>query len=895
MKVIFFIRYKTKFGESLSIKGNATEWQAEQGRVALQYFNDEYWRLETEIDTALLPAQTLSYLYVLTGVDGVEISEFEKPRSLSLHYSGIEVVNIYDTWNDAGAIANTFYTAPFQQILLPGQKASKFKLDKNATHVFRVKAPLLQKKEAVCLLGESEALSQWRTEAAIRLEYDGAYWTVALNLAHVQFPLAYKYGIYNKEDGTFLGFENGGNRVCFGHSAANERSFLQDGFIDLPDDNWRGAGVSVPVFSLRTKNGLGVGEFNDLKLMADWAVKAGLKLIQLLPVNDTIATNTWRDSYPYAAISAFALHPLYIHLESVGEFKSRRLKEAVKQKRKQLNELTQVDYEAALHFKLAALRELYEEATGFETSDEFKLFFKQHAHWLKPYAAYCYLRDKFQTPDSSQWSTNQTFQKSDVEAFFEAQNPARKHLLFYCYVQYHLHQQLTDAVSYAHKKGVVIKGDIPIGVYRFGCDAWMEPELYKMDAQAGAPPDDFAVKGQNWGFPTYNWPKMQEDGFAWWRKRFGQMSYYFDAFRIDHILGFFRIWSIPLHAVQGIMGRFDPCKPVHINDFGEQGIWFDYERFCLPYITDEVLTEIFAERAETVKTGFLRKHGPQQYALLPEFDTQRKIEAYFETVAMPEAENLKEGLYDLVSNVILFEEAHSEKSKFHFRISIDQTSSYRHLQPHIREKIWHLYIDYFYRRQDDLWRKEALTKLPALKAATDMLICGEDLGMVPDSVPGVMKQLGILSLEIQRMPKQQGIQFFNPANAPYLSVVTPSTHDMSTIRGWWQEDKKTTQQFFNDELGQRGEAPKYCEPWINRAIILQHLYAPAMWSIFQLQDLLGMSASLRHDNPDEERINVPANPQHYWRYRMHISLEQLIKEKSFNEELKGYVQHSGRG
>src|SRR4029079_3498020 len=142
----------------------------------------------------------------------------------------------------------------------------------------------------------------------------------------------------------------------------------------------------------------------------------------------------------------------------------------------------------------------------------------------------------------------------------------------------------------------VLKGDIPIGIYRYGCDAWTNPSLYNMNEQAGAPPDDFAVKGQNWGFPTYNWSKMKENNFSWWRRRFDQMSNYFDAFRIDHILGFFRIWSIPENEVQGIMGRFIPALAVHVNEFGENGIWFDHYRYCKPYITDEVLNEIFGDQ-----------------------------------------------------------------------------------------------------------------------------------------------------------------------------------------------------------------------------------------------------------------------------------------------------------
>src|SRR5690606_11399920 len=313
-----------------------------------------------------------------------------------------------------------------------------------------------------------------------------------------------------------------------------------------------------------------------------------------------------------------------------------------------------------------------------------------------PYAAYCYLRDKYQSPDPATWSTHNVYRPEEIALFFKPEHEGYKEVFLHCYIQYQLHLQLLDAVQYAHQKGVIIKGDIPIGIYRYGCDAWVEPELYNMQLQAGAPPDDFATTGQNWGFPTYNWPRMQQDDFAWWRKRFRQMSLYFDAFRIDHILGFFRIWSIPIDAVQGIMGHFDPCIPVHVDEFAERGIWFDYERFCKPYITDEVLQEIFGERAEEVKQNFLKKHGPREYQLLPEFDTQRKIEAWFFDKDGEAAHSMREGLYYLVSNVLLFEQENSDKKEFHFRIALDKTTSFRHLQPHIREQLWDLYIDYFY-------------------------------------------------------------------------------------------------------------------------------------------------------------------------------------------------------
>jgi 4-alpha-glucanotransferase len=466
---------------------------------------------------------------------------------------------------------------------------------------------------------------------------------------------------------------------------------------------------------------------------------------------------------------------------------------------------------------------------------------------------------------------------------------------FNYFIQFHLHLQLREAAAYAHSKGVILKGDIPIGVYRYGADAWQEPPLYHMDMQAGAPPDPFSAKGQNWEFPTYNWQRMEQDGFAWWKRRFAQMSCYFDAFRIDHILGFFRIWSIPIHAVEGILGYFVPALPVHVGEFNRRGIWFERERYTQPHITERVLRDLFGPDCETVKARFLHPKGSGQYRLKPEFATQRQVEGYFAALAQDQpSKKLKQGLYDLISNVLLLEVEASQGEQFHFRLGMEDTSSFKNLEAQTQTRLKELYIDYFYRRQDDFWRKEALRKLPVLKRVTNMLVCGEDLGMVPACVPGVMKQLALLSLEVQRMPKGLGREFSRPKDAPYLSVVTPSTHDMSTIRGWWEEDRGRTQKFYHQELGRSGDAPRHCERWVNEAIVLQHLASPAMWSVFLLQDLLGMDEHLRRPNPGEERINVPANPKHYWRYRMHLNLESLIAAQSFNDKLGSLIQQNGR-
>lgn len=899
MNLLFYLRFNTKYGQQLFISGNIDELGNEDPSKAflMEYLNEEFWQANITIKGKDVP-KTVSYKYFLKNEDGELLAEWGNDRKIELSKKDFHEIQVTDTWNHAGEYENAFFSAAFNKVLLKSSLTkNKSNSDKNFTHIFKVKAPLLKKNEVVCLPGSGEKFGDWSEDEPILLSKEDDWWVVKLDLSESSFPIAYKYGIYNIKDKKFIRYEEGNNRLFYSNAAKKKLTILHDGFVHLPNNTWKGAGVAIPVFSLRSENSFGVGEFADIKLLVDWAQLTGLKLIQILPVNDTIATHSWKDSYPYAAISAFALHPLYINLSKVAGKEYASELSLLKGKQQELNKLAEVDYEEVIKYKLQVLKKLYEVMASdcFESAD-YKNFYKQNKHWLEPYAAFCFFRDKYGSSHFEEWKENGVYEKSAIDKLFTAKLSS-KDLGLYCFIQYHLHVQLQDAAEYAHKKGIVLKGDIPIGIYRNGCDAWVAPELYNMNWQAGAPPDDFTAVGQNWGFPTYNWKRMQKDGFAWWKQRFEQMSNYFDAFRIDHILGFFRIWSIPANAVQGIMGRFVPCLPVHINEFGENGIWFDYQRYCRPFITDEILFQVFGMLSEKVKDKFLITNSFGGYDLELQYETQQQVEEYFAGLdeQTEENERIKLGLFDLISNVILFEEEGTQGEQFHFRISMEKTLSFKHLIPYVQEKMTALYVNYFYRRQDDFWYKEAMHKLPQLKAATNMLVCGEDLGMVPDCVPDVMNQLGILSLEIQRMPKDPKIEFFHPNDAPYMSVITPSTHDMSTIRGWWEENRKRTQQFYNDAMGQWGDAPYFCESWVNRAIVMQHLYSPAMWSIFQLQDILGMSETLRRDNPLDERINNPANPNNYWRYRMHISLEDLLTQKEFNKELAGYVEHSGRG
>lgn len=893
MKIYFFVRFSTRYGQELSVMGNIDELGNNNLAAAfpLKWYNANMWYGELEVDTKTIQ-EPIQYKYILKNENGLMIQEWGDDRVIPVESLPHHTIQVIDTWNHAGTTENVFYTNPFQEYLLPKAKIQlkAQKLNKKITHLFKVKAPLLQPNEVVCIVGENDILGKWDTQQPAILQKEGNWHVLPLSITTPDLPLVYKYGVYNIETQQFVGFEKGENRVL-GAEQHEDLTIVHDGFLHLDNHLFKGAGVAIPVFSLRTEANFGVGEFTSIQLLADWCANTGMQLIQLLPVNDTSATLTWKDSYPYAAISAFALHPLYLDVDVVAGKKHQSLIDLYKSQREALNQAAEVNYEEVLKLKWEIIEKLFEQLhkETFALKD-YKNFYKENEHWLESYAAFCYLRDQNGTPDFNQWKEHATYNAKDVKKLLSPKSKQYKKIAIHFFVQYHLHLQLSTAVTYAHEKGIIIKGDIPIGIYRYGVDAWVRPDLYHMDMQAGAPPDDFAVKGQNWGFPTYNWEEMEADGFEWWKKRFHQMSYYFDAFRIDHILGFFRIWSIPVQQVEGILGYFVHALPFEHFEIEAQLGWFNKERFCAPYITDTVLWEMFGPNHSKFH-DYLENTHPNQYRLKDDFNTQVKVQQYFAALEQNEEnEKIKQGLFDLISNLIFLE----ENGGYHFRFGMQNTLSYKHLSYDVQVRLEQLYNYYFYQRQDEFWKRAAMAKLPALKAATNMLICGEDLGMVPNCVPDVMQQLGILSLEIQRMPKQTGIEFFHPADAPYLSVVTPSTHDMSTIRGWWEEDAVKTQRFFQDILKENGSAPFYCEDWINEKIIDQHIFSPAMWAIFQIQDLLGMDASIRRNNPADERINVPANPNYYWNYRMHLTIEDLIQQEAFNQKIKEKINHSGR-
>ena len=891
MKLTFRIEYRTAWGEMLG----ATLCGNDNQPIMLSTGDGIRWEGSAEMTDA--PAGIpISYRYgvyrdgqCIRRESGTMPHIFCPGKKRNCHYI------LDDFWKDlpqesylySSAFSGDYQSANSIKTMAPA----------DCSITFRALCPCLHHKhQQLGICGRGAALGNWDCKQTVLMEEIQANeWTVTLNAASLEFPLEYKFVACNADTKEVEEWEAHNNRLlCIDGMKKGEIYLTPESEVRFTSSARKVAGTAIPVFSLRSEGSFGVGDFGDLKKLIDWAVSTHQQAIQILPINDTTITNTWMDSYPYNSISIYAFHPMYIDLRQLGKLKDKEALAFYEEKRKELNALPQIDYEAVNNTKRAYLKSMYQQ-TGKKVlaSAEFKKFFKENEHWLLPYAAFSYLRDQYGTPNFSQWPEHNEYHADEIAAMCIPESDCYEEIAFYYYIQYNLHIQLLDAGNYAREKGIIFKGDIPIGISRNSVEAWIEPYYFNMNGQAGAPPDDFSVNGQNWGLPTYNWDVMEKDGYAWWMKRFHKMAEYFDAYRIDHILGFFRIWEIPSHSVHGLLGQFVPALPMSVDEIQSYGLTFQKDFMTKPFINENILNRIFGEKADRVKETFVQHCHDDIYEMRSEFDTQRKVEAYFAERKDEESRNICEGLYTLISNV-LFVPDRKHPSMYHPRIAVQNDFIFEVLSPEEKEVFNRLYNHYYYQRHNQFWYQEAMKKLPILTQSTSMLVCGEDLGMVPDCVPWVMEQLQILSLEIQRMPKNPQHEFGHVWEYPYRSVCTISTHDMATLRGWWEEDFQQTQRYYNTMLGHYGAAPATATPELCEEVVRNHLHSNSILCILSLQDWMSMDGKWRNPNVQEERINIPANPRHYWRWRMHLTLEQLMKAESLNEKIRCMIESTGR-
>ena len=873
MKLKFSIHYHTSWGESLhvSIDFHSQDGTVRHQNLLMQTEDGELWTLET---AALMsrqhPLSHIVYAYQLENADGEVLRREWDLLARIYRYDASKDYIFHDEWRDR-PLPLHLYSAAYQTTVhgQHGEQVRALPLPLfRRTVIFRISAPQLKPGQLVAVCGSHPAIGSWNTSRYLKMEYAGQQeWMLSVNVQGWLFPIEYKYVVVDAKSHELVAWEEGDNRVAsISQPEGMSPEFpdgqvlvLYGGHLRLREESWRAAGVSIPVFSLRSEHSYGVGDFGDLRRMVDWAVATGMKFIQTLPVNDTTTDGHWHDSYPYNIVSVFALHPHYVDLEAAGTLRSKTLTTQFQRRRQELNALPYSDYEAVDRVKSEYLHALFaEQGSKVVNSKDYKDFVSANEDWLEPYA---------------KWRAG----SAGTEQYF-------------MYVQYLLHTQLKAAADYARSKGVVLKGDLPIGVSADSVEVSRHPEYFNLDSQTGAPPDRFSQQGQNWGFPTFRW---SDELLAMQRRRLQHMSQYFDALRIDHVLGFFRVWEIPADAVYGLLGHFSPALPLTVGEIEYFGLPFRKELFTKPFINDRLIERLFGIHAQYVRENCLVRKAYNLYDLRAEYDTQRKVATRFADCHDENSLWIREGLMRLISDV-LFVEDPRQPEMYHPRIGVINEPIYDALSGEEKDAFLRLYNNYFYQRHSFFWGQQALKRLPAMLKGCPMLVCAEDLGMLPDCVEPVLDQLRILTLEIQQMPKQQGFEFAHLDANPIRSVATISTHDMSPLRLWWQENPEHRQRYFVTMLQKEGRAPEQLPAHLAEEVIARHLYCPSMLCILQLQDWLAMDSELRRKSPQEERINVPSDPYNRWQYRMHLTIEQLLAAVKFNNKVRTMIQRSRR-
>ena len=882
MKLKFSIQYGTQWGEILSVVVTyRSADQTEKSERLLMTTNDGLeWQLETTVlETRKHPIVSFSYYYQVEDADG---------RVLRCEWKGVPRVYYFDSSKDY-VMADLWRDIPLQYHLYSQAYLTTMGMSGEGT-VTPLRVPLYRKTvlfrvSAPQREGHSRWLSLGRTRhLAVGMWHAISGWSISVVLTgccrsmSMRFccPFEYKYVIIDDETHALVAWEEGDNRTTAG-LLPSDLTTVPDGTVlvaygeslRVKEKMWRAAGVVVPVFSLRSQHSYGVGDFGDLRRLVDWCVMTGMKAIQLLPVNDTTCSGNWSDSYPYNIVSAFALHPQYIDLEALGALKNKtRMTAAERQQQEQV------------HWAMPTMRG--GTCQGVSTSGNLCRTWAADALDSKKFKAW--FEAKRVGSGLMPFGVQITLQLS-----------ADQCPLVY-YVQYHLHQQLKAAADYARQKGVVFKGDLPIGVNRNSAETTLHPQFFHLDSQTGAPPDAFAQQGQNWGFPTYNWDAEEADGTTvavWFRQRLSHMAQYFDALRIDHVLGFFRIWEIPADALFGTLGHFAPALPLTAGEIEYFGLPFRKSFLTRPFVNDRIIERLFGMHAQYVRDTFLIARAYGLYDLKEEVNTQQKVQQYFEGRGDENSLWIRDGLYRLIANV-LFVEDPRQSDMYHPRIAAYQEPVFSVLSSEEQDAYMRLYNNYYYQRHNMFWGSVGMQRLNDVLCDTRMLVCAEDLGMLPDCVEPVLDVQRILTLEIQQMPKQSGVEFAHLDGNPVRSVATPTTHDMAPLRLWWEERPERTQRFYTTMLQKQGRVPEHLPAHIAEEIIARHLYCPSMLCMISLQDWLAMDAELRSKSPREERINVPSDPLNHWQYRMHLTLESLIKAERYNDKIKMMITRSKR-
>lgn len=915
----FRVSYHTDFGRNLLVCGGIPELGNWDKPVPLTYtgHNDE-WDLTISIP---LPKTntTIKYKYL---IDDQSRREWEPEKDHVLNLApasapfNLEIVDTY-RWQDH--VQDAYSRSAFVDAVHHRDTVKKVNYIEAPSTSFEVYfscvVPHIRSDQKLIVCGSCPELGSWDASKGLEMrDNEYPFFSASCAFSRSSLPFEYKYAIV-KSDGYVMWDINENFKVAplqDKDDSVKTILCLNQYFINPDKALYHGFGIYAPLFSLRSSDSCGIGQYSDIKKLVDVCNKMGASLIQLLPINDTTDKGDWADSYPYRQVSCFALHPIYINLLEITPNLPAKLKEEIKEFSAQQEKQKYLDYPAVHAFKVEKLKQIYQLVKStLPTDANYAAFKKANASWLYTYSLYCHFRDKYGTSDFHKWPEYSKVSEEEIESLSEKY---AKELDYCNWVQYICDLQFRDSRNYAAEHHVALKGDLPIGVYLNSVECWAYPENFRLNMCAGAPPDAFSDQGQNWGFPTYAWDFMEKDHYRWWRLRLQRMGTLFHALRVDHILGFFRIWEIPRETcIGGMLGHFFPCHAAPKGELQSKGLW-DIDRYLRPYIRWHLLAQKFGGEAEWASKTFFNAHGTDPaddwYDFKEEYNSERKIDEAVNKMFKGDEGKIhhyKKCLLQLIDNVLMVPDP-GLPDIYHPRTEITMehieptpngpkefgSPSWLELAEPQRTIIKEFYTDFTYKRQNGLWVSKAKPKLNLLKTSTNMLICAEDLGQLTDGIIQAIKDEALLSLRVQRMSKDPKKTFDEAKEFSYLSVCCPSTHDCSSIRGWWEENTKVIDDFWYNQLLRHDNPWRTCEPWISETILKQHLFSDSMWAIFLLQDVTGITQHLRRQSPQEEQINIPADPHHHWNYRYPYTLEELAKDEGFTGKVYDLCKQSFR-
>ena len=628
-------------------------------------------------------------------------------------------------------------------------------------------------------------------------------------------------------------------------------------------------GVAVPLGALRTESSCGVGEFADLVPFAKWAKACGMDLIQLLPVNDT-----GEERSPYSALSAFALHPVYVRLEDLPLSAAQR--ESVAAFSAARRDDARVAWLDVVRFKRDLLRRHYGNVLdSLETDAEFAEWLERNP-WVRPYAVFCRQKEKQGMRSWQAWTELRDPKPGEIDAAWEAD---RDETLFFAWVQWIAERQFAAAVAELGEIGIKLKGDVPILLSEDSADVWSGRGRFDLGNRAGAPPDMFCHAGQNWRFPSYRWDVLEREGYAWWRARLRQASKFYNAYRIDHVLGFFRIWEVPERESTGMLGRFVPALPLRRADLLAAGVSSEtIDRLVDPVFSDADVSELFGADKKSAEPWLKRVEGGWKIDRDVFVSERAVLDA---DLPQPVKDVLLKLYWDRV--LLHFD---GDAGDFHPYWYWYDTRAFRSLNGADAEKVSARIHDYF-DRQQDFWAANGRKLLTMMYEETDMLVCAEDLGVVPDCVPKTLAEMGILGLKIERWMRDwsaPGQPWIPMEKYPRPTVCSSGTHDTSTLRGYWEEEGWPREQYAA-ELG-LSPCPDYLTEEAARAIVRRNLSANSILAILPLQDWLALSYVQRPPSPQEERINTPGTlDAANWTWRMPRPVSALVADSKLTAEI----------